>query len=78
MLPDSVGVMICQFLFKNYQCLYAVHCDSENVHLHFAFNPVSYVDGTRYRGTRAQFYKLRNEVQSILRYFGINRLYYYL
>lgn len=39
---------IALYYADRYQIVYAVHEDTENLHIHFVFNPVSFVDGRIY------------------------------
>lgn len=59
-----------------YQTVSAVHEDKQHLHIHTVINSVSYVDGHRYRGTKQEFYTMKDQVRQILRRYGIDRLDY--
>lgn len=60
---------------RTYQTVYALHEDTNNLHVHFVFNAVSYVTGVRYRGDKEAHYGLIDCIKSILRSYGITGLY---
>ena len=63
-------------LGAEYQTVSAVHEDQRHLHIHTVINSVSYVDGHRYRGTKQEFYTMKDQVRQILRRYGIDRLDY--
>ena len=73
-VADSIGEDIIEWLGEEYQAVYAVHEDSNEVHLHIVFNSVSYVDGHKYRGNKAEYYDMLYTVKDILRHYGIKRV----
>lgn len=43
-----VSVGICQYLYKKgFQCIYGIHEDTENLHIHIAVNSTSYKTGNQ-------------------------------
>ena len=77
--PAVVSAIANEFmcwLGGNYQAVYGVHENTENLHFHLAFNSVSYVTGERYKGTRSEHYLMLNVLKSISRKSGIYTLYY--
>ena len=42
---SMIASMIAGEIGRVYQCVYAVHEDTYHLHLHFVFNPVSFVNG---------------------------------
>lgn len=71
----SVAEAICRTIGCTYQTVYALHEDTDNLHIHFVFNAVSYITGERYRGDKASHYKLIACIRTILHSFGIAGLY---
>ncbi len=59
-----------------YQVVYAVHEDKPHLHIHLVQNSVSYVDGQRYYGTKAEFHAFQDELRRILRQYHIDTLIY--
>lgn len=69
---NEIACQIIQFIGQEYQTIFAVHENAENLHIHFMFNSVSYRDGHRYRGTKKEYYDLVNFVNGFLKqYYGL-------
>jgi len=66
-----IGCDIASFLGREYQAVFSVHEDAEQLHIHLVINSVSFIDGHRYRGTRAEFYGLKNYINMVIGRFGI-------
>ena len=51
---DHIAQEVCDYYFsKGFEAVYAVHYDEEkHVHIHVAYNYVSYLDGHKYRSRR--------------------------
>lgn len=60
------GQQIAMYYGRNYQIVYGVHYDTNHLHLHFAFNSVSFVDGKMYSGGRSDMFALRLYIQSLM------------
>lgn len=61
----AYGQQIIQYYAPEYQIAYAVHTNTENPHIHLVMNQVSYVDGHRYRGDKADYYSFKRHIQSV-------------
>lgn len=72
----NIAWEMAQHLSNRYQCVYAVHEDRPNVHFHIIMNSVSYVDGSRYYGTRRDFHGFESQLRRILRKYGLHTLIY--
>lgn len=48
-----------------YQIVHAVHDDTENTHIHFVMNQISYVDGHRYQGKKKDYYDFMRHIGSV-------------
>ena len=48
-----------------YQIAYAVHNNTENIHIHFVMNQISYVDGHRYRGQKKDYYDFQRHMKIV-------------
>lgn len=59
---------------KQYQIVAAVHEDSDDTHVHFVMNQVSYKDGSRYRGKKDDYYRFQHHLKEILSAYGIHKL----
>ena len=63
----AYGQQIIQYYAPVYQMAFAVHTNAGNIHIHFVMNQVSYVDGSRYRGQRKDYYDFKNYIASVIR-----------
>lgn len=59
---------------EQYQIVAAIHEDSDDPHVHFVMNQVSYKDGSRYRGKKDDYYRFQHHLKDILSSYGINKL----
>lgn len=50
---------IIQYYATEYQIAYAVHTNTENVHIHMVMNQISHVDGHRYQGKKKDYYDFK-------------------
>ena len=71
LIASDIGRKIIDWLGAEYQSVYAVHDNSNYIHLHIVFNAVSFLDGHRYRGSRAEYYDLQAAIKDVLRPYGI-------
>lgn len=58
------------FYEDKYQILAAVHEDREHLHIHFAMNTTNYNDGSKYPGSRKDFYDFLGHINSLLCSYG--------
>lgn len=66
----NLGYKICGIL-PNYQIVFGVHSNTDNLHLHFAMNPVSINDGHKFNFTYQNTYFLYDRVCEILSEYDI-------
>ncbi len=59
---DLVAYSIANVLFRDYQVFYGIHTSTDNIHIHFAFNAVSYRDGKKWHKSLAEFKEFKNEI----------------
>lgn len=52
----SLGYLFSQYYSHEHQVVFGVHQDTENYHIHFVMNTVSYTDGHKYTGTKQEYY----------------------
>ena len=60
-----VAESIADMLYEKHQIYYGVHEDTDNLHIHFAINAVSYVDGRKWHQSKKEFEKMKKEIQKI-------------
>ena len=62
---------ITRILGQSHETAYAVHEDTRIPHIHFAFNPVSFVDGYRYHGGKEEFKELMDMLRGVMKFIGV-------
>ena len=70
-----IASMFALELGRIYQCVYAVHEDTYNMHVHFVFNPVSFVNGHKYSGTKEEHKALKELIANHVKSMGIQIFY---
>ena len=58
---------IAKYYSDKYQIIYAVHEDTDNVHIHFGMNTVSYVDGSMYSEGYGDYFRLKYFVENLVK-----------
>lgn len=56
------AVNIVGDIFRGHQVYYGVHEDKDNLHIHFAINTVSYMDGRKWHLDNMEFRRLRERI----------------
>lgn len=65
-----ISIDLCQYFYhKNYQCMYGVHNDTENLHIHIAVNSTSFISGKQMDLSINELKALTNDLKK--RAFGI-------
>lgn len=59
----AYGYQIAAYYADRFQIVFGIHYDAKNLHLHFAFNSVSYLDGKMYSGGYMDYLGLLNHIQ---------------
>jgi hypothetical protein len=72
---NMIASMIAEELGRVYQCVYAVHEDTDQVHVHFVFNPVSFINGYKYSGTKGEHKDLKQKIEKCVKAMGIHIFY---
>lgn len=57
---------VALFLFRDYQVVYSVHGKKNQLHIHFAFNPVSYKTFRKWHMSRAEFDNWRKDILQVV------------
>lgn len=66
---------ITRIIGQRYEIVYAVHEDTRIPHIHFAFNPVSFVDGYKYHGGKEEFRELMEKLTKVMNFVGVYRFF---
>lgn len=56
---------ICQIFGGRFQIFWGVHTDTDNLHVHFIINSVSFVDGRKYSFGPPQLARMKQEVNML-------------
>ena len=75
-IANEIAKQFVVFFAHDYQTIYAVHQDKLHLHTHIIINSVSYVDGHRYYGTRAEFKAMQHYMKKVLEKYNIHTLEY--
>lgn len=57
---------VALFLFRDYQVVYGVHEKKDQLHIHFAFNPVSYRTFRKWHMSHAEFENWRKDILQVV------------
>lgn len=66
-----IACQIADCIEQKYQACFAVHEDTEKIHIHFVFNSIRYIDGNRFSGTTQENLRLADDIAEVLSYYGI-------
>ena len=61
----QIGFDICRY-YSSYQSIYGLHGDTKHLHLHFAINTVSYLNGKMYAKGVSDWYALKDYIQGLM------------
>lgn len=67
---SKIAQEICGFFYPEYQIIYAVHEDTNNIHIHFLINTVNVYTGNLLNMDKRLFYNLMTEITIILQIYG--------
>ena len=65
-----LGAQLSAYYKDQYQIIYAIH-GGEHPHLHFVMNTVSYVDGKKFSGSKADYYQYEKYAKRVAHYYGL-------
>lgn len=71
----ELAYMMCQ-TFINLQVLFGIHIGDGGYHIHFAVNPVSLLDGSKFCLTNSNIWELTQRIKELLKLYSINKLGY--
>lgn len=74
-VAQKIGQQVANYLGRKYQTVFAVHENTDNLHVHLVMNAVGH-DGTRYRGTHQEFFSIKNYLRTNLKQYNIWRVQY--
>ena len=62
---DRFAREIIQFYAPEFQIAYAVHENTEDTHVHFLMNQISYQDGHRYQGKKKDYHDFMKHIKKV-------------
>jgi hypothetical protein len=62
-LALRVGKRIADIIFEEHQVYYAIHDSTDNMHIHFVINAVSYTSGRKWHKNKAEFKSWKMRLQ---------------
>lgn len=62
----TIGYKIASFFPDEYQIFFALHENTDNMHIHFAMNPVSFVTGKKFHWQKKDSYMLKSYIHTII------------
>ena len=64
-MAAELALRLCRHYAPEYQIAYAVHTNTDRVHIHFVMNQISYLDGHRYRGQKKDYYDFQKHMKRV-------------
>lgn len=64
-MADKFAQEIILHYAPKYQIAYAVHNNTENPHIHFVMNQISFMDGRRYDGKRKDYHAFQRYMRQV-------------
>lgn len=74
-LIQNIAHHLGQIIGLTHQVVYAVHEDTDTLHIHYVFNSVALYTGRKYHGSKADHYELMDTIRNALRCYGISKCY---
>lgn len=62
---DAFAKGIIAHYAPEYQIVYAIHANTEHLHIHFVMNQISYIDGHRYDEKKKDYYDFWNHMKHV-------------
>lgn len=74
-LIQIIAYHLGQVIGITHQVVYAVHEDTDTIHIHYVFNSVALYTGRKYHGSKSDHYNLMSTIKNALRNYGITKCY---
>ena len=65
-----LGYELTAYFADRYQVVFSVHTDKALPHLHAMMNSVSYIDGSKYSGSKVEYYAYERYAKEVVRQYG--------
>lgn len=60
---DSLAKIIVYDILREYQSVYAIHEDTDNLHIHIVWNAVNFLNGRKWHISKSEFSKLKKDIK---------------
>ena len=70
----EIAQQVLEYYGDKYQIVAAIHEDTDNPHIHFVMNQVSFQNGAKYRGQKDDYYRFERYLKGVLSDHGIRKL----
>ena len=71
----TIARQVASYYGERFQIAWGVHEDEPHLHAHFFMNRVSYLNGKKYEGRKADYYSFQEHTKAVLRQYGVYTLY---
>lgn len=60
-----IAERIAREIFGRYQVIYGIHDDADNIHIHYAINTVSYLDGRKWHQSKKELAQMKRKINKV-------------
>ena len=71
----QIGYEAAKFYGWHYQIVYAVHENTDIIHIHFVMNTTDYLTGLKYEGKKADLYRFLEHTNAVLEQYGTSAVF---
>ena len=64
---DNLAKRIVFDILRDYQSVYAIHEDTDNLHIHIVWNAVSFINGKKWHISRPEFSELKKYIKKLVK-----------
>lgn len=61
----EIGLEVTNTFFEGYQTMFAVHENTDNLHIHIILNSVSFISGKKWHLTYKEYFSLKNAIEQL-------------
>lgn len=66
----NIAYQVASYYGNNYQIVWACHIDARCLNIHMVMNTVSYQNGMKYDGSKADYYGFERHINTVLQPYG--------
>ncbi len=66
-----IAYLIGQYYAPDYQIIYAVHENTDNLHIHMVMNTVHRFTGEKHKGKKKDYYSFQKHIRQVIKKFGL-------